>query len=231
MYLRSLLLTKLLAQNLELVPGHCCDRPLLLRAGLNAEDTFDCTLYVWPIKYLYHNVNTKHCNSSKECFARSSMLCITESDHHAIHLSWIYDTIILEKKNIGLLCPRILSHHKREMKLQLRNNMRFCSRSNLLIDSHCNPGISFIDGSVCIHSSKSFSTPANEKTYSFRPGLNSGLIDIMAWKWFIHLPHKLLLVTASALKPEPAAIYLLICIKLTLSEVIALISSVYYCTH
>ncbi len=136
-----------------------------------------------------------------------------------------------KKKNIGLLCRRILSHHKREMKLQLCNNMCFCSRSNLLIDSHCVPGISFIDGSVCIHSSKSFSTPANEKTHSFRPGLNSGLIDIMAWKWFIHLPHKLLLVAASALKPEPAAIYLLICIKLTLSEVIALISSVYYCTH
>lgn len=53
----------------------------------------------------------------------------------------------------------------------------------------------------------------------------------MAWKQFIHLSHKLLLVTACTLKPEPAVIYLLICIMLTLSEAIALISSVYYCTH
>lgn len=78
---------------------------------------------------------------------------------------------------------------------------------------------------------ETISTPVNEKTYSFRPGSNSGLTDMMAWKQFINLPHKLLLVTACALKPELAAIYLLICIMLTLSEAIALISSVYYCTH
>lgn len=78
---------------------------------------------------------------------------------------------------------------------------------------------------------ETISTLVNEKSYSCRPGLNSGLIDIKAWKQFIHLPHKLLLVEVCTLKPEPAAIYLLICIMLTLSEVTALISSVYYCTH
>ena len=52
---------------------------------------------------------------------------------------------------------------------------------------------------------ETISTPANERTYSSRWGSNSGLIDIMAWKQLIHLSHKLLLVTACALKPEPGA--------------------------
>lgn len=39
------------------------------------------------------------------------------------------------------------------------------------------------------------------------------------------------LILFCTLQPEPAAIYLLLCIMLTLSEAIALISSVYYCTH
>lgn len=112
--------------------------------------------------------------------------------------------------------------------------LRFSSRSNMLIDLECIAGIPFTD-CFCMYSVKeiteTISTPANEKKYSFRPGSNYGLIDIMAWKQFIHLSRKLLLVTAGALKPELAAIYLLICIMLTLSEAIALISSVYYCTH
>lgn len=53
----------------------------------------------------------------------------------------------------------------------------------------------------------------------------------MAWKQLIRLSHKLLPATARSLKTETAAIYPLICIMLTLSEAIALISSVYYCTH
>lgn len=77
---------------------------------------------------------------------------------------------------------------------------------------------------------KTISTAANTKAHSLCSGPNVHLIDIMTWKQFIHLPCKLLLVTACTLKPEPAAIYLLICIMLTLSEAITLISSVYYCT-
>lgn len=104
----------------------------------------------------------------------------------------------------------------------------------MLIDLRCIPGIPFTDR-FCMCSVKeiteTISMPVNEKMYSFRLGSNSGLIDIIAWKQFIHLSHKLLLVTACALKLEPAAIYLLIRIMLTLSEAIALISSAYYCTH
>lgn len=130
---------------------------------------------------------------------------------------------------------RILSCHKRGTELRLlRNMLVFSSRSNVLIDLQCIPGIPFTD-CFCIYSveeiTETISTPVNEKAYSFRQGSNSGLIDITAWKQFIHLSHNRLLVTACALKPEPAAIYLLICTMLTLSEAIALISSVYCCTH
>lgn len=120
----------------------------------------------------------------------------------------------------------ILSCHKRQTE--------FSSRLDMLIDLRCIPSIPFTDR-FCMFSVKeiteTISTPVNEKMYSFRLGPNSGLIDIMAWQQFIQISHKLLLVTACALKPEPAAIYLLICIMLTLSEAIALISSAYYCTH
>lgn len=47
------------------------------------------------------------------------------------------------------------------------------------------------------------------------PGPNSALIDIMALRQFINLHRKLMLATAAALKPEPAAIYLPKCIMLT----------------
>lgn len=75
------------------------------------------------------------------------------------------------------------------------------------------------------------STAAKVNTHSLSLGSNVDLIDIMTWKQPIHLLYKLLQLTASALKPDPAAIYLLIRLMLTLSEAIALISSVYYYTR
>lgn len=75
------------------------------------------------------------------------------------------------------------------------------------------------------------STAAKVNTHSLSLGSNVDLIDIMTWKQPIHLLYKLLPVTARALKTDPAAIYLPIRLMLTLSEAIALISSVYYCTR
>lgn len=78
---------------------------------------------------------------------------------------------------------------------------------------------------------QTITTAANKNTHPLGFGSDCDLIDIMTWKQSIHLVCKLLPVRAWALKPDPAAIYLSIRLMLTLSEAIALISSVYYCTR
>ncbi len=47
----------------------CCGCPLLLRSGLNAETKFHCTLFMWPLKYLYLCL--------KICFSKQPMFCVT----------------------------------------------------------------------------------------------------------------------------------------------------------
>lgn len=142
-------------------------------------------------------------------FVRGFMLCVRGLVYNGIWSSC--STTSLE---FVLLCdmlncrPEDPSCHKREMELQLLSD----SRSNVLSDLQRTSAIPFTD-CFCMNSVKEITetipTLVNEKRYSFRRGSDSGLIDIMAWKQFIHLSHKLLLSIACALKPELAAIYLL----------------------